>query len=307
MTFPKLWSEQELIADAAVAKGIFRDERIGEPLDLYKKYFDVYDDLFKRTIERLPGFVKNPVDPKLISELLRGKEQQKALRYLCAPPISEDDLKAVADVTSVAYTPVGKDIVAATKIRDTILSVLDPFRFPWVAQGKIPTPEQIDKAVIASSALAAAREVETLRRNTSKAAQEAAVKTLLKGMGWKEVPVRNIPILTAAPAPGEFCGESALAGTRADVVVRLLDGRVMPIECKVSNSSVNSYKRIVHDAGGKASHWYQQLGKAQVVPTAVMSGVFSVANLAKVQSENALYLYWQHRLEDLKAFILSVT
>ena len=103
------------------------------------------------------------------------------------------------------------------------------------------------------------------------------MKDLLSSVGFKEVATREIPMLTAAPNSGEFCGETRLAGTRANVVVRVRDSRVMPIECKVSNSAVNSYKRIVHDTGGKAATWYRELGAAQVVPAAVLSGVFSPA------------------------------
>ena len=110
-------------------------------------------------------------------------------------------------------------------------------------------------------------------------------------------------MLTAAPNPGEFCGETRLAGKRADVVVRLRDSRVMPIECKVSNSAVNSYKRVIHDTGGKAVNWYRALGDAQVIPAAVLSGVFSPANLEDVQDNIRVALFWQHRLKDLADFV----
>ncbi|HEX5314467.1 MAG TPA: XamI family restriction endonuclease [Gammaproteobacteria bacterium] len=144
------------------------------------------------------------------------------------------------------------------------------------------------------------------RRNTSKEAQEKAVKDVLGSAGMEEVKARDIPILTAAPPPGRFCGETRLAGTRADVVARLRDGRIMTIECKVSNSTVNSYKRLVHDTGGKAAHWYNQLGRAQVIPSAVLSGVYSPANLEDVQENKGVYLFWQHRLSDLARFAKSV-
>ena len=68
-------------------------------------------------------------------------------------------------------------------------------------------------------------------------------------------------------------------------LVAAADGRVMAIECKVSNSTVNSFKRLVHDTGGKAAHWYNQLGRAQVVPCAVLSGVYATANLMDVQEK----------------------
>ena len=69
-----------------------------------------------------------------------------------------------------------------------------------------------------------------------------------------------MPLLDAAPAPGEFCGESKLGDTRADLVIRLYDRRAMPVECKSSNSAVNSFKRINHEALGKARAWIAAFG-----------------------------------------------
>ena len=70
--------------------------------------------------------------------------------------------------------------------------------------------------------------------------QEQAVKGLLDGIGFQAVPKRPIPLLMDAPAAGEYCGESKLGDTRADVVIGLFDRRVLAIECKVSNSGTNS-------------------------------------------------------------------
>ena len=105
-------------------------------------------------------------------------------------------------------------------------------------------------------------------------------------------------------ARAEFCGESRLGNTRADLVVRLHDGRAMPIECKASNSAVNSFKRINHEAAGKARSWIHDFGQRQTVPAAVISGVFNAANLEAAQDEG-LALIWSHRIEDLAAFIES--
>ena len=247
MNLPIRWTSGQLKADAITARDIFREERVGEPLDLYNEFYHNFAGLFRETIALLPELASNPVDSELVANMVRGRDQQKTFRYLAAPPISEDDLKAVAD-TTLAPNVLSTDSDKAQRVRDTILSILDPFRFPWMAApARKPTKEEVERAVIASAALAAAREVETHRRNTSKSAQEGAVKELLRNMGLTEVVARDIPILTAAPEPDHFCGESRLAGTRADVVARLSDGRVLAIECKVSNSSVNSYKRLVHD------------------------------------------------------------
>jgi len=299
---PTQWSLANLEAEASAARDTFRNERLNEPLDLYNQFFGEFASIFATLIDQLPRIAENPVDADLIADLLDGKNEQKAFRYLTAPPISADDLMTVADAT-LTPSRLRVEPAEAARIRDAVLAILDPHRFPWVADVRKPSKEERRTAVVASAALAAAREVETHRRNTSKEAQERAVKDLLLSVGFKEVATREIPMLTAAPNPGEFCGETRLAGTRADVVVRLRDNRVMPIECKVSNSAVNSYKRIVHDTGGKAATWYRQLGAAQVIPAAVLSGVFSPANLEDVQDNKGVALFWQHRLKDLADFV----
>jgi hypothetical protein len=93
-----------------------------------------------------------------------------------------------------------------------------------MAHGRKPSNDERERAVIASAALAASSDVGTRRRSNSKEAQEQAVKDLLISVGMKEVKAKEIPILTAAPAPGHFSGETRLAGTRADVVARLKAG-----------------------------------------------------------------------------------
>ncbi len=106
-------------------------------------------------------------------------------------------------------------------------------------------------------------------------------------IGLKQVDPRPIPTVREAPEPGEFCGESPLASRKADIVVALHDGRVMPIECKVSNSALNSVKRLNNDAAAKAAQWLDALGKDQVVPCALLSGVFKKRNLEHAQNRGA--------------------
>src|SRR6266699_2143202 len=78
---PKKWSSGELLSDARAATIAFRNERVNEPLDLYNRFFDEFATIFA----------------ELIAHLLDGKSQQKAFRYLTAPPISADDLATIAD------------------------------------------------------------------------------------------------------------------------------------------------------------------------------------------------------------------
>ena len=78
----------------------------------------------------------------------------------------------------------------------------------------------------------------------------------------------------------------------------------MAIECKVSNSATNSVKRLNNDAAVKAKYWIKQFGTAQVVPAAVLAGVFKVLNLEQAQTRG-LTLFWSHDLEKIGAFIDS--
>ena len=175
---------------------------------------------------------------------------------------------------------------SAYRVCDTVTPHLDPKRFPWIAEDRDPSDTERQIATVASAALMAAQKVQTKRRSDAKADQEEAVKQLLRDMDFTEVGRREIRLLRDAPAPGEFCAESKLGGSRADLVAGLYDRRVMALECKASNSEVNSFKRVNHEAAGKARAWIRDFGNRQVVPGAVLAmpsrrfGDFRPATLA---------------------------
>lgn len=92
-------------------------------------------------------------------------------------------------------------------------------------------------------------------------------------------------------------------GTRkADFVIGLWDHRRMLIECKVSNSELNSVKRLNNDAAAKAEAWLQDFGRNNVVPAAVLSGVYKINNLIEAQ-DRGLALFWAHDLSQLEAWL----
>jgi hypothetical protein len=192
------------------------------------------------------------------------------------------------------------------RIVETVRDALDRRRFPWVLEGREPEPAERDAAIMASAALAAMRGVETKRRTLGKSAQEAAVTQALLDLAFMEVrlPHASAPTVGQAPKPGEFSREASLAGRKADLIVGLWDHRVMPIECKVSNSSLNSIKRLNNDAAAKAEAWIKDLGELQIVPIAVLGGVYSLSSLEDAQ-RRGLTLVWAHRLSDLTTWIES--
>lgn len=301
MAKPPIWTAAELASDAERAKAAFRARRLREPLELYSQFFKLFAPAVASMIDRLPSLTSSRPGAEAVAKIIADDEQRTAFRYLAAPPVSEDDLKTLAE-TSLSATALRSDEEQARRVLETVLQVIDPHRFPWLADGRSPNESERLQAIVASAALIATRKVETARRSAAKDEQEAAVRATLLQTGLVEVRVREIPMLDAAPKTAEFCGECVFGGTRADFVVRLPDGRIAAIECKASNSAVNSYKRTNHEALNKAHTWLESFGSRQVVPAAVIDGVFNPANLETAQS-GGLTIIWHHRLADLSHLV----
>lgn len=300
MRTPPRWTEEDLAAEVDAAKCLFRHERLDEPLEKWKTAFDLYKSQFRRLFTEYGIADPAGLSPEQLANIY-SQQLGDAFRYLTGPPISADDLKVLADA-SLAPSKIARDPAGARRILDTIIQAIDPKRFPWIAEVRAPTEEEKSSAILASAALITAQRVSTDRRSECKTAQEGAVKTFLSGMGLTEVPTKTIRTLTDAPAPGEFSSESLVGSRKADIPVRLYDGRLMPIECKVSNSATNSVKRVNNDAQVKAGIWIREFGTSQIVPVAILSGVFKVHNLIQAQN-GGLTLFWAHRLEDMAEFI----
>ncbi len=296
---PPPWTEEELTAACAAAIEAFREHRSEEPIEDYLEAFDEYqgvlEDLLEQTVD-LSG------DPDTLVGVVTEPQLLEAFRYLSGPPISEDDLKVLAQAV-LTPSRLRRDMQMAERVAEVVIKGLDKRRFPWVTEGREPSEAERNAAVLASAALLATRRLETTRRNVEKQRQEDAVKAALRGAHLEEVARRTIRVLGEnAPRAGQFCGESLLGTRKADVVVGLWDGRTLPIECKVSNSATNSIKRLNNDAAAKAEYWREQFGASQVVPTAVLSGVYKLRNLTAAQ-DRGLNLFWAHDLQELIAWI----
>lgn len=297
---PPYWSDDELELDRRASTTKFRDERLQEPLEQYLGLFDTYRGVFEELLELTVDL--NELSPVTV-DVLTNSVFLEALRYLAGPPISTDDLKVLADA-SLAPGPLRKDPDMADRVIETILMALDRRRFPWVGEGREPDESEREQAALSSAALLANQRTTTSRRSESKKAQEKAVADALLGVGFEEVSPTPISTLPDAPEKGQFCGETKFGSRKADFVVGLWDGRKMPIECKVSNSSTNSVKRLNNDAAVKAKKWIQEFGTAQTVPAAILSGVFKAHNLKSAQ-EDGLALFWAYKLEALLTWIES--
>lgn len=300
MVTPPRWREKQLKAEADKARILFRKERLQEPLKQWTEAFDIHQQQFQQLFDEYGLANPAALNTDHLIDILKH-HLGAALRYLTGPPISADDLKVLAD-TSLSPSVLTRDAVAAERVLDTIRQAIDPRRFPWLVEGRLPTKNEKAAAIIASATLLTSQRVSTDRRNEGKNIQERTVKDFLTSIGFKEVACRSITNLSNAPERGQFCGEALVGSRKADISARLYDGRLMPIECKVSNSATNSVKRINNDAAVKAKIWTKEFGTQQIVPVAVLSGVFKVKNLEQAQ-DNDLTLFWAHKLRDMKRFM----
>jgi XamI restriction endonuclease len=233
MADPRRWSFSELRGLTDEATELFRLGRVREPAlysDFFQAFVPVFTDLIDNALPRLAE-TGDYVDQELLASIVSDEGARTAFRYLAAPPISDDDLKTLA-ASSLSATALRTDRGQAKRVRDAVLNVIDPYRFPWVGAERLPNEREREIAIVSSAVLVATQKVGTSRRGNAKAEQERRVKDLLRNMGFTEVSPRNILFLEDGPNPGEFCGESALGDTRADLVVRLPDRRYLAIECK---------------------------------------------------------------------------
>ena len=299
MKAPPRWTEEQLTAGLKESKSRFQKERLEEPVEAYLEAFESYQGTMEELLEAsvdLTQLQENAV------ELLSDPASRTVFRYLAGPPISTDDLKVLADDAYLSRSRLRSDPAMVARVYEVVRVGLDKRRFPWISDGREPTEAERTAAVVASAALLAWSKVGTDRRSQGKAQQELLVEEALLRSGFEKVNTRRVSTLSQAPKLGQFCRESHLGTRKADFIIGLHDERVMAIECKVSNSSTNSVKRLNNDAAAKARAWIDQFGTLGVVPVAVISGVFKLGNLTDAQA-CGLTLFWAHDLDQLLTWI----
>jgi hypothetical protein len=292
------WTPDELEKARQEAIRLFRKRRMEEPLEEYLEAFDDYQGIVEDLLE---ATVDLSALPQHALEVVTNSKFLEAFRYTAGPPVSEDDLETVAEAV---LTParLHADVDMVERIVTTVMQGLDRRRFPWISENREPTEAEKAAAIVASAALLATRRSATARRHRDKDRQEQQVEDALCQASFRKVQSGTFSSVSQAPGRGMFCRESAIGGRKADFVVRLWDDRILPIECKVSNSATNSVKRLNNDAAVKATVWKKDFGELHVVPAAVLSGVYKLKNLIDAQNRG-LALFWAHDLPALMYWI----
>lgn len=293
---PPKWNDDQLNHDRLFAIGEFIKRRSREGTTRYEKMFaehqPIVERLFRETedIRKLRGLT-----------FQNGTELLLAARFLAAPHISEDDLNILAGGNLKKKKVIEPDL--AQRAADVIISGLDPIRLPWLREQRVPTPAERTLAILWTCGVLTIERLRTRRRVESSKRQEQSVRHGIKGLGLRETPVKQIEHLDDLQRGAFAANEYLLAGSNCDILIRLEDGRLLALECKVSNSKSNSVKRLNRETGGKADLWRRAFGE-QVLPGAVLSGVFRLKNLQDAQ-RSRIALFWDHKLSELFSFIES--
>jgi XamI restriction endonuclease len=292
---PPRWTLDQFTDGVARAIEVFRIERLNEAREDYTSHFDEARVAVEDLLELSTDLTTLEHTGRVA---LADAGYLEALRYIAAPPVSFDDLETLSGVAGSDFEADGKwqTVIA------TVLALVDTRRFGWLADGREPTEAERNAAIVATAAQIASRRIMTARANEAKAAQEDLVQAALTGYGFTEVAARVINTLRDAPSPAEFCGESMLGSRKADFVIGLWDDRILAVECKVSNSKINSIKRVKNDAAVKAKLWIQEFGDRLIVPAAVIAGVYNPANLLSAQRDG-LTIWWSHDIAQMISWI----
>ncbi|MGW6710492.1 XamI family restriction endonuclease [Streptomyces sp. NPDC054956] len=293
--FPREWSVDELSSARSHSEELFRQGRKEEGPRAFEA---VYRELESKVREVFS--VTSNLQDLTGGVFLYDPSIWRALRYFCAPPVSEEDLWTLV---GHKFTTVPADLSDDTA--DVIREVLDPVRFPWLSEGREPTATEQESAVMATTALWALELLRTRRRGAASKAQEAQVAETLNEIGYSLDSRRGDINVLDVLERGSFSRERKVAGAKCDVPIRLKDGRLLAVECKVSNGPKNSWKRLIRECGGKSETWRAKFG-TQVVTVAVLAGAFDLSCLANAQKIDGLWIFWQHDLDSLAEFIQSI-
>lgn len=308
---PGTWTKQELDADAKYARAEFVKTRLAALASEQQTYQEAHKE-YAKTVEALLQATSDLC--AMTGASLQDRAVLDLARKLAVPPISVDDLDTITDScfghwlgqkTDVGMRPTNAEFHQAAQL---ISKRLDTDRMPWLAAVSAPTKEERRLFIEWTAAGPATGRVLTKRRSSAAARQETATREAAVAAGYQPVAppgTLNDPI-TQMPVGSYSTASRKLNGTNMDVPVRLRDAHptgllFLAIECKVSNSSLNSRKRL-NDVRVKREVWDNAGTLYQFRTAGVLAGVFSLERLIEAQNGGVL-IFWEHRLDDLHKFL----
>src|ERR1700691_4432642 len=183
----KEWRPSEIEADCAREREEFRKRRLAGPLNDYLEMFPSAKAAADQIVASLPRILASPADQEFLAEIVGDPDKFTALRYLAAPPISEDDLDTLLD-NALSATALRNNAQLADELVSLLNTSLDPMRFPWIGKRRGPTAIEKNRAQFATAVAATCQGVQTKRRMMERNDLEEDVQTILAELKWKLVP-----------------------------------------------------------------------------------------------------------------------
>lgn len=298
---PRMYTEDELGQLARKSAFIFMRKRHMDEAMLATAYHECFEDSYAKA-EYVLARTNNLFKLEECGRALLAEGYLPVLRYMDCPTVSNDDFRALSGTGTSAASKLSNPDLAKSALSYLFRNLNDDL-FPWLNESREASHSELEAAKTAIASLMAEQQTKTAMRGSASKMQEGEVrKFLLNVCHYREVQGADFDLQSGAPQPGTFFNkETTVSGTKADIVLGLPDGRFMCLECKVSNTEVNSYKRLNHEVVEKVEKWTAQFGR-QCVSGAVLQGCFKVSNLVSAQEDGAA-LFWSLDLHPLADFI----
>lgn len=294
---PPRWSNAELKAGRDRAEILFTQLRREEGPRTFERMYHALrpevEALFEASgnLRQLTGRV-----------FLDAPYAWQAARYVCGPPISQEDLWTL--VGGSKFTK-GVPPQLADDTAEAIRVVIDRVRFPWVEEERDPGADERERALQSTTLLWASQRLGTERRGEASTRQERVTGEALASAGLTFDGTRSRVQLLDDMARGTYSRERVVSTSKCDVPVRLRDGRLFALECKVSNGPKNGWKRINREVGGKATNWRDAFG-ANLITGVVVAGVFDLSALTSARDQGVV-IFWEHDLQPLVDFVSAAS
>ena len=228
------------------------------------------------------------------------------LRFLMAPPFSQDQFKIACPSWVKATEKTGKPLTA--KAASSVAAVFGE----WADEERVEpimSGDDFDtrgEVISATAHMMAVERYRTNRRMRLAREQEETVASLLRDLGFRLLQSRLVD------QPGALAQDEYMRATQfqtadgstheVDVAIGLPRRRILALECKVSNDATNSVKRV-NDVLKKAGAWKRQWGRF-VLTGAMLQGVFSPKEPRRLLEED-VSVFWSHRPSDLSDWLIT--
>jgi hypothetical protein len=239
------------------------------------------------------------------SALRQSAGHLRVLRSLMAPPASQDQYALAVPAYSKSAESTARKL-AAEKAEELALDFAarrDRVLTSWLDQQRPPTQEELAQTFARAVTILAQQALSTGLRNNAADRQERNAIAILTASGWQEA--SDIAIAEPSDLPERHFARKArvkagLAYQEVDIACRLKGGYLLAMECKVTNDTTNSTKRI-NDIVKKANAWRAEFG-TRVKTAALLQGVIKPADVDRL-SELGIHVFWSHDLDVFGAWI----